>query len=386
MSNSKEILRKSLESLSEDLIEAETGQDRGTYGFSHRLKEIFKTLVDLEPKLRDAFPELVSIETLSDFDSMNYTRGDSGMHQLLKSRIKQLLIIIDSQTETSESTNNGKKSLTSNPSLVFGNTHYLHNRELECIFFKALDKSTVLINSNVHETGLDLQFFLMSYQDYLKLKDYWNLHPNNPRNNIGIYAQFPTPPTITELFSIRTNIIDKKFELKKDIVYALVLDNTYSRLQSKTITTKIKFQTLLEQSNLKSDLAIIELTKNKIPLELFNDLSDANDCYIHDHNRQAAIMFRKALETSIKLKIKQAGKSDSVLLDQNDNEQRLSDKLKMLVTESLISNGIKKDIEDTVKWFGDSGVHTKMDIVSDDIQLNIEPKFRKFIKELNLSV
>ena len=60
------------------------------------------------------------------------------------------------------------------------------------------------------------------------------------------------------------------------------------------------------------------------------------------------------------------------------NEKRLSERLSILVSNGIISNTIKADIEFTVKWFGDSGVHISMPIVEGDIRLNIEPRFRKF--------
>ena len=85
------------------MIEAETGPDNNTAGFEHRLKEIFKSLSDLESKIIIEFPEIDEFDELSDFDSMNYSRGPSGMAQLIKSRIKKLAIYTDTNLDKRKS-------------------------------------------------------------------------------------------------------------------------------------------------------------------------------------------------------------------------------------------------------------------------------------------
>jgi hypothetical protein len=394
LTDTKTRLRKSLKSIYDDLSDAENGPDRTTFGFKHRLEVIHENLVELEPNIISEFPELGDLDVISDFKSLHYTKGDSGMAQLLKSRIKKIAIAIDADLEQDypiiDTTNHQLEQVNeTNQNFVtsssFGSIIRLNNRELNAIFFQTPKEPFVKINSVVNETGLDMGFKLMVYDEYLKLKQYWDAHPANPKNPSGVYAKTPTKPQIEELFSRRTNIIDQHFDLVEFTKYAWVLDNTYSRIQDKTVTTKIEIQTKTTSKS-KSNLPIVNLLKTSLPKELFTDLNDANDCYLQDHNRQSAIMFRKALETAIKLKILQARLNPGLLLNKDGNELRLSEKLDLLVTENLISPKIKGDIDDTIKWFGDSGVHTKMPIVSDDVRHNIEPKFRKFLTELNLTV
>ena len=99
MSARKTRLRKSLKSIYDDLRDAENGPDRQTFGFKHRLEVIHENLIELEPKIVSEFPELGELEVLSDFESAYYHKGDSGMAQLLKSRIKKLAIDIDANLE-----------------------------------------------------------------------------------------------------------------------------------------------------------------------------------------------------------------------------------------------------------------------------------------------
>lgn len=379
-------IRRLLKSIYDDVIDAENGADRNTFGFTHRLKVIHESLTQLIPRLLITFPQL-SVVKLEDFDSTHYHKGDSGMAQLLKSQIKKLAIETDTNLESGhiEHSNNiiENNSRISN-SLTFGNIIRLHNRELNAIFFHTVNHSSIKINSQVNETGLDLEFKLMTYDDYLKLKQYWDAHPSNPKNPSGAYSKIPSMPTIKELFSLRTNIIEKNFDLNGGTKYAWVFNNTYSKLQDKTVTTKIEMLNKTSPTEPKTNLPVIDLLRETLPQELLADLMDANDCYLQNHFRQSAIMFRKSLETAIKLKILQSDLSQDLLFNKDGNELRLSDKLNVLLEKKLISSKTKSDIDDTVKWFGDTGVHTKMSIVGDDVRHNIEPKFRKFITELNL--
>lgn len=104
LSDSKEKLKQSLRSLFEDISEAEIGPDRTTYGFSHRLEEIFNSLVDLESKIVNEFQDFEELEVLSDYTTMNHSRGDSGMAQLIKSRIKKVAIYTETDLEKNKST------------------------------------------------------------------------------------------------------------------------------------------------------------------------------------------------------------------------------------------------------------------------------------------
>ncbi len=385
MSDEQVKVRRLLKSIYDDLMDAENGADRNTFGFTHRLKVIHESLTQLIPRLLTTFPQLVV--KLEDFESTHHHKGDSGMAQLLKSQIKKLAIETDTDLEFTHveySNNTIESNAKISNSLTFGNVIRLHNRELNAIFFQTVNHGSVKINSQVNETGLDLEFKLMIYDDYLKLKQYWDIHPSNPKNSSGAYSKIPTMPAINELFSLRTNIIEKSFDLNGGAKYAWVFNNTYSKLQDKTVTTKIEILNKTTLSDSKTNLPIVDLLRNSLPQELLTDLNDANDCYLQNHFRQSAIMFRKSLETAIRLKILQSGLTQDLLFNKDGNELRLSDKLDILTEKKIISTKTKSDIEDTVKWFGDTGVHTKMGIVEDDVRHNIEIKFRKFITELNL--
>ncbi len=104
MSDTKTKLRKSLKSIYDDLRDAENGPDRQTFGFKHRLEVIHKTLAELEPMIASEFTELGELEILGDFASTYYHTGDSGMAQLLKSRIKIIAIDIDANLEANHFT------------------------------------------------------------------------------------------------------------------------------------------------------------------------------------------------------------------------------------------------------------------------------------------
>lgn len=389
LSNTNSItkLQKSLKMIYDDLRDAETGPDSNNFGFKNRLQIIYEDLAELEPKLVSEFPELKELGTLEDFNSVHYYKGDSGIAQLLKSKIKKISIEVNLDLEGK---NNDQNTIQNNQNHIMfpsiGTILRLNNREINAIFFHSPIDITININSIVKETGLDIEFRLMSYDDYLKLKEYWDNHPGNPRNSRGVYSREPPKPSITDIFSRRTNIIEQSFSIEGKKKYAWVLNNSYSKLNDKTVTTKIEFQSKQNENYTKKDLPIIENLKDVIPSELFEDLKDANDCYLHEHNRQSAIMFRKALETAIKLKILQSSLDANILKNNDGNQLRLSEKLSVLVSNNLISSKIKSEMDDTVKWFGDSGVHTKMHIVNDDIRQIIEPKFRKFLSELNLSI
>ena len=279
------------------------------------------------------------------------------------------------------------KDLPTN-SLVIEDHNYLNNRELSAIYFKTqgTGKSKISIYSQVEESGLDLVFYLLTVKDYEVLKKYWKTHPANPKNPQGIYAKTPAEPKLNHLFTLRTNIVDRVFEVADNVGYAWVLNNTNSKLTGKTITSRIKLQSSSQKLQAIDNLPSLKLFKGKIPNMIFEDIEDANDCYISGHNRQSAIMFRKALESSIIVKVQQAGLQVNILQNAQGDELKLSKKLDVMVTKNLITNNLKNDIEQTVKFFGDSGVHTKMTIVSEDIQTIIEPKFRKFLESLNLKL
>lgn len=104
LSHDEEIIQKSLKALLDDLVDAENGPDRDTFGFKHRLKEIYDSLAELELMIHAVHPELGEFSGLGSgsFESDHYTRGDSGMAQLLKSTIKSYMIRTEGNFEKEE--------------------------------------------------------------------------------------------------------------------------------------------------------------------------------------------------------------------------------------------------------------------------------------------
>lgn len=100
-------IQKLLNSLNQSLSDAESGPDKDTFGLEHRLKEIFKNLAELETKITIEYPDLVELEQLDSYNTLNYTRGPSGMAQLLKSRINKLII----ETEYDDESHQSKRTI-----------------------------------------------------------------------------------------------------------------------------------------------------------------------------------------------------------------------------------------------------------------------------------
>lgn len=103
VSDIKTDLQKSLKSIYGDLLDAENGPDRDTFGFKHRLEVIHEDLQDVEMRICSEFG-LGDFGVLPDFESTYYRRGDSGMDQMLKSQIKRLAIEIDLNLEQNNTT------------------------------------------------------------------------------------------------------------------------------------------------------------------------------------------------------------------------------------------------------------------------------------------
>lgn len=95
LADEKEIIKQTLKSLYDDLIQAETGPDRNTFGFTHILEVIYENLVELEPKIISEYPEMGELNVLESFNSIHYSKGDSGTAQFLKSRIKNHAIRLE---------------------------------------------------------------------------------------------------------------------------------------------------------------------------------------------------------------------------------------------------------------------------------------------------
>ncbi len=113
-------LRKALKALYDDLREADNGPDRNTFGYVQRLKVIHENLEEMIPRLLAIFPHLGEFGSFGDFETEYSRRGESGIHQLLKSEIKKLAIEIEADleqdytTETTQ-TKTSKKENDGNP-------------------------------------------------------------------------------------------------------------------------------------------------------------------------------------------------------------------------------------------------------------------------------
>ena len=146
------------------------------------------------------------------------------------------------------------------------------------------------------------------------------------------------PDMKNNIFKDRNNHLTKEFQLENNARYVWILDNTYSRLISKTVKTQISVQTNSPTDSLLENLPFVQLLKNKIPKEIFDDLNDANNSYVIEHFRQSAIMFRSALESAIKIKIKQeSGLTSNLLYNSQGDELPLSKKLDNLLTNNVIT-------------------------------------------------
>lgn len=97
--NKKEKIKKKLENLQSDINSAYSNMDKDQWGTKPRLKEIHRRLMELQKEIVIEYPEIDNLELLTDFDKMNYSRGDIGMYQLLKNTLDNLTIEIDNSDD-----------------------------------------------------------------------------------------------------------------------------------------------------------------------------------------------------------------------------------------------------------------------------------------------
>jgi len=128
--------------------------------------------------------------------------------------------------------------------------------------------------------------------------------------------------------------LEKVFDLGQG-VFTLVFDNSYSSITDKTITF-----TIISKWNIKSpsnDLPVTNKDVIELPLEVYEPLSKANESYTHGHFEQCAVMLRKAIDYAIRLKLLQSGIDEMELNDKNGNELGLSQKIKILKENGLLT-------------------------------------------------
>lgn len=140
---------------------------------------------------------------------------------------------------------------------------------------------------------------------------------------------------------------------------------------------KLEIKKLEGKTSLSKNLNI---TDTKLPSEVEDAIRKANECYISGHYVQASVMLRKALDFAITKKLLQEGKRNEIYED--GLEKSLDQKIKLSLEFNLITNMDKADLAD-IKWYGNAGAHSKMQLAKEDIE-NMEKKLRKVIGQLNL--
>ena len=247
----------------------------------------------------------------------------------------------------------------------------------------------ISFDGRVEEEGKDLHFMLMTFDDYRKWS-HWISHSTVIRhdskgkvvrdaNGYPVYDDVPEPTT-TKYANDRTNRFKETFVLDAE-TYALVFNNRYSQVTDKTLWLGVSEKWEAEEPT--KALPIVEQLKREVPEEVLNCLTKASESYGYHHYEQSSVMFRKAIDFAIKIKLLQSGVGESELMDSDGNELSLSRKLSLLREKNLITRRTSKDL-DQVKWFGDIGAHGQMKIAESDIRENVEPKVRSFLVGLNL--
>lgn len=237
---------------------------------------------------------------------------------------------------------------------------------------------TVDFNVEVQETGKDINFMLLHYNEYKKWLN-WLRHRYVTRNGVTVPVAMPVLKTI---YKHRSNILEKTYRLGEGL-FVLILDNTYSEITDKTVHVHI-----VSKWNIGApvkDLPIINKEVIELPTEVYEVLQNANECYVSGHYEQSSVMFRKAIDFAIRLKLLQSGLGEADLMDKEGNELNLSKKIKLLHENDLVTQKTAKHIED-IKWYGDLGAHGKVRFVLEDISDNVEPKVRAFLTGLNLKI
>lgn len=249
----------------------------------------------------------------------------------------------------------------------------------------------IAINAKISETDKNIIFHLASYADsqklikwmYQRLTYKTDTNGQIMKNEQGYPIQVVIPrPLINDIINLKTNILEKTVSLPPG-TYALMFDNTYSAINSKSVSLYV-IETWDEDVP-ANDLSIMEHVVEDLPDDVATCVIDANDCFTSGHYNQCSVMLRKAIEIAIKIKLQQRGVDAAGLLDKSGNELNLSGRIKLLKEHSLITQRTVSDIE-KVKWFGDVGAHGTMKVTMVDIRDIVEPKVRSFLGALKLKI
>jgi Domain of unknown function (DUF4145) len=237
---------------------------------------------------------------------------------------------------------------------------------------------SIEVKVRVIEVGMDLITMLVSDNNYELWKNWWNSLV--AWRGSGQRGTAPQKPQLETLFSLRTNYVDRSFALGTGN-FVLIFDNTYSTLTDKTtellLTQKWNLETPIK------NLPIMNKEVIELPDEVSYALAKANECYLSGHYEQSSVMFRKAIDFAIRLKLLQSGLNEKELFDEQGNELSLSAKIKLLRSHDLLTQKAAQNLDD-IKWFGDLGAHSKTRLVIDDVRDRVEPKVRTFLTGLAL--
>jgi len=207
MAQESDYFKKSLEGLRDDLNNAETGPDRETFGFQHRLQVIFEDLCDLELKMLTIFTTLVEWPSLGTFTTLINSRGTSGAAQLIHNRIRNLLLEIDR-------TNNGNMQQSENQQTTdnknsFSELENLLNKfhEVEIQLQKRYDNRTTLSITDEYDVQDLLRALLKIHFDDVRTED---AQASYAGGNSFIDFIIPSIKTGIECKKTRKNLKDKQ--------------------------------------------------------------------------------------------------------------------------------------------------------------------------------
>ena len=247
----------------------------------------------------------------------------------------------------------------------------------------------VIINSNIRETDKNVIYTFFAYEEFQKWENWFKTKLQQKRDSSGkivknsqgfpVYINIPAPQ-IRTYFDLKTNMIERTLLLDQG-TYVLMFNNIYSTINAKNIWLHI-IETWDEEVP-SEDLPIIEHLIDDLPADVATCVLDANNCFTSGHYNQCTVMLRKTIEIASKIKLQQSGVKTEEMLDEGGDDISLSRKLKLLKKYNLITRRNVSDFED-VKWFGDKGVHSTMQVTFQDIKDNVEPKIRSFLVGLNL--
>lgn len=100
-----------------------------------------------------------------------------------------------------------------------------------------------------------------------------------------------------------------------------------------------------------------------LPIELREQLLEAQGTYRHGHYRSCSVMMRGALEAAISIRFREAGKARAL------HGKNLPQRIELAKKEGFITPSIAKRLNYLVKWIGDIGAHDyRVKIREEDVE------------------